>query len=86
MGYQRVKMQNKLFAVITVARQVEGEYVFIKTEKAFASAERADALLKALKGQYSTPDGKWRPQNVSTPQGDAVCMCEAGVFEIEVDE
>lgn len=77
---------QKIFAVITVARQVEGEYVFIKTERAFKSAQKADALLKALKGQYATPDGKWKPQQVSTPQGDAVCMCEAGVFELEVDE
>ena len=76
---------EKIFAGITVARQVEGEYVFIKTEKAFKSAQKADALLKALKGQYVTSDGKWKPQQVSTPQGDAVCMCEVGVFEIEVD-
>jgi len=76
---------EKIFAVITVARQVEGEYVFIKTERAFKSAQKADALLKSLKTQYATLDGKWKPQQVSTPQGDAVCMCEAGVFEIEVD-
>lgn len=76
---------EKVFAVITVARQVEGEYVFIKTERAFKSAQKADALLKALKSQYTTPEGKWKPQQVSTPQGDAVCMCEVGVFEIEVD-
>jgi hypothetical protein len=77
---------QKLFAVVTVARQVEGEYVFVKTERAFKSAQKADALLKGLKTQYVTPDGKWKPQQVSTPQGDAVCMCEAGVFEIEVDD
>jgi hypothetical protein len=76
---------EKIFAVITVARQVEGEYVFIKTERAFKSAQKADALLKALKSQYVTPEGKWKPQQVSTPQGDAVCMCEVGVFEIDVD-
>lgn len=77
---------QKLYAVITVARQVEGEYVFIKTERAFKSAQRADSFLKTLKMQYATLDGKWKPQQVSTPQGDAVCMCEAGVFEIEVEE
>jgi len=77
---------QKLFAVITVARQVEGEYVFIKTEKAFKSARKADEFLKALKAQYVTPEGKWKPQQISTPHGDVVCMCEAGVFEIETDE
>jgi hypothetical protein len=77
---------KKIFAVITVARQVDGEYVFIKTEKAFTSAQKADAMLKTLKAQYVTPEGKWKPQTVSTGQGDATCQCEAGVFEIDVDD
>jgi glyoxylate utilization-related uncharacterized protein len=76
---------EKLYAVITVARQVEGEYVFIKTEKSFKSATKADSLLKQLKAQYVTEDGKWKPQLVSTSQGEATCQCEVGVFEIEVD-
>lgn len=76
---------EKLYAVITVARQVEGEYVFIKTEKAFKSAKKADEALKGLRSQFVTEDGKWKPQLLSTPQGDVTCQCEAGVFEIEVD-
>lgn len=76
---------EKIYAVITVARQVEGEYIFIKTEKAFKNAQKADGLLKTLKAQYVTEDGKWKPQVVSTGQGDATCQCEVGVFEIEVD-
>lgn len=76
----------KLYAVITVARQIDGEYVFIKTEKAFRSAEKADGLLKNLKKQYATEDGKWRPQLISTQNGEATCQCEVGIFEIEVEE
>lgn len=76
---------EKIYAVITVARQVEGEYVFIKTEKAFKSPKKADDLLRSLKSQYVTEDGKWKPQLVSTGQGDATCQCEVGVFEIELD-
>jgi hypothetical protein len=76
---------EKFYAVITVGRQVDGEYVFIKTEKAFRSAQKADTMLKSLKGQYVTEDGKWKPQIISTSQGDATCQCEVGVFEIEVD-
>lgn len=77
---------EKLYVVITVARQIDGEYVFIKTEKAFKSAQKADELLKGLKAQYVTEDGKWKPQVVSTGQGDAACQCEVGVFEIDVVE
>jgi hypothetical protein len=76
---------EKIYAVITVGRQVDGEYVFIKTEKAFKSAQKADDLLKTLKRQFVTDDGKWQPQTISTSQGEATCQCEVGVFEIELD-
>jgi hypothetical protein len=77
---------SKIYAVISVCRQVDGEYVFIKTDKAFNSAQSADSSLKALKSQFVTEDGKWKPQVVSTGQGDATCQCEAGVFELELGE
>ena len=75
-----------LYAVITVARQIDGEYVFIKTEKAYKSAKKADDHLKSLKQQYVDKDGKWKPQLISTAQGEATCQCEVGIFEIEIDE
>ena len=75
-----------VFAVITVARQVDGEYVFIKTEKGFKKASSADALLKKLKKDYVMPDGKFKPVEVSTPQGSAICQCEVGAFELEVED
>ncbi|MHA1948730.1 MAG: hypothetical protein ACW99G_03190 [Candidatus Thorarchaeota archaeon] len=76
---------DKIFAVITVARQIEGEYVFIKTEKAFTSASSADTLLKNLKAQYVTQDGKSKPQTITTSQGVADCHCEVGAFELEIE-
>lgn len=75
---------EKFYAVITVGRQVDGEYVFIKTEKAFKSAQKADSFLKSLKSQLVTEEGKWKPQVISTSNGDATCQLEVGVFEIEV--
>ena len=75
-----------IYAVITVARQIDGEYVFIKTEKAFKSAEKADLLLKSLKNQFVDKEGKWKPQVISTSNGEAKCQCEVGVFELEIDE
>ena len=79
------KKLDKLFAVITVARQVDGEYVFIKTEKAFTKAAAADKFLQKLKKQYVAPDGRPVPQSLSTPQGAATCLCEAGAFELELE-
>ena len=73
-----------VFAVITIARQVQGEYIFVKTEKAFKSAGKADAYLQKLKKQFTTLDGKVKLVKIATPQGDAECFCEVGAFEIEV--
>jgi hypothetical protein len=73
-----------VFAVITIARQVGGEYIFIKTEKAFTTAGKADGLIQQLKKQYVGLDGQPKPIKISTPQGDAICQCEVGGFELEV--
>jgi len=75
----------KIFAVITVARQLNGEYVFVKTDKGFKQAKKADARLQELKAEY-THEGKTKSITVTTPQGQADCLCEAGVFEIEIDD
>lgn len=76
----------KIFAVITCARQIDGEYVFIRTEKGFKSAAPADALLQKLKKESTGPDGKAIPVKISTPNGDAECFREVGAFEIEVED
>ena len=77
----------KLFCVITVARQVDGEFVFIQTQKAFKQASQADGLRDQLnKNEYHTPDGKPKPVFITTPQGSAQCICLAGAFELEVVE
>lgn len=76
----------RVFAVITVARQVDGEYVFVKTEKAFLSAQKADNYLKQIKNQLVSEDGKWKPQLISTSSGEALCQSEVGIFELEVEE
>lgn len=74
----------KIFAVITIARQVNGEYVFVKSEKAYTKASDADRLLKTLRSQYATDLGEPKPVNLSTPNGDATCICEVGAFELEL--
>lgn len=69
---------NKVHAIITVARQVDGEYVFIKTEKAFAKLDKAEAYLKNLTKQFA--------DKVSTPAGEISVVCERALFEIEIEE
>lgn len=76
---------EKSYAIFLVARQVGGEYVFIRFEKAFKSSEKANAYLQTLKSQYTQGD-KNIPVKIMTPNGEVECMCEVGVFDIITEE
>ena len=76
----------KVFAVVVVARQVDGEYIAIRTEKGFLLAGQADSYLKELKKTFVTESGIPKVTKLTTPHGEMECMCEAGVFEIEVEQ
>lgn len=68
----------KVFAIISVARQVDGEYVVVKVEKAYKQASKADEHAKQLARSYT--------ESVPSPAGPIQCVCERGVFEIDVEE
>ena len=63
---------------MSVARQVDGEYVVVKAEKAFLQASKADEYSKGLAKRYT--------ESIATPSGPMVCICERGVFELDVEE
>ena len=77
---------NKVFVVMVVARQVEGEYCFIRGEKAFLSNEKAEAYKNSIKSNYVTPEGKVKIIMLTTPNGSAQCFCEVGIFEFDIEE
>lgn len=70
--------RQRIFCVISVARQVDGEYVVVKVEKAFKKSTKADEYSKNLARKYT--------EAIPTPSGPMTCICERGVFEIDVDE
>jgi hypothetical protein len=67
-----------VFAVVTVATEIEGRFTAVRFEKAFTSARKAELYVKDLAKT-------WR-ENVPMPQGNIDCMCERGVHELQVDE
>jgi hypothetical protein len=77
---------SKIFAVITVSRQISGEYVFVRADKAFTKASKADAYVKQLAASLIGPDGKPITQAVTTPQGQAICHTEVGAFELSIED
>lgn len=77
---------DKVFVVMTVARQVDGEYVFVRSEKGFFQAGKADKLMQKLKSDFVDEKGNPKPVKLITAQGEALCMCEVGAFEVEIAE
>jgi hypothetical protein len=69
---------KKVFVVFSIARQVDGEYCVAKAEKAFFQAAKADEYSKNLAKKYA--------ETISTPSGPMACVCERGVFEIEIED
>lgn len=80
------KIPDKLFVVMTVARQVDGEYVFVRSEKGFFKAGKADELMQKMKSEFTDNEGKPKPIKLVTAQGEALCICEVGAFEVEISE
>jgi hypothetical protein len=76
----------KAFIVITIARMINGEFVFVKCEKAFTNREKADTLAKELSAKIRNKDGTLLPIKISTEQGEAICHREVGVFDVDIEE
>lgn len=68
----------KVYAIVTVARQVDGEYCVVKIEKAYTNMKKADDESRNLARKYA--------ESIATPNGVIQCVCERGVFEIDVEE
>lgn len=68
----------KVFAVVTVATEIDGRVTVVKFEKAFAQAGKADEYVKSL-----AP--KWR-EVIQQGNASIDCMCERGVHELDVEE
>lgn len=70
---------TKVFFVVTIARQTEGEVVSVRFEKAFTTASKADAYAKTLAKTFT--------ETINVPNyGPVQFVCERGVHDIDVEE
>ena len=76
--------RQNIFCVISIARQIDGEYVFLTVEGAFADPLKADALMQKLKNNM-LKDGKVVPIVLHTSNEKIECLREIGVFETELE-
>ncbi len=69
---------NKVFFVVTVGRQIDGDQQMVRFEKAFNKASKADAYAKNLTLNWQ--------ENVQTPDGPVRFACQRGVHECDFDD
>lgn len=68
----------KVFFVVTVARQVEGDIISVTFEKCFADQEKAEAYYKNLRQEPI--------RSVQTEDGPIQFACERRIHEIELEQ
>ena len=69
----------KIYFVVTIARQVDGEMLSIKFEKAFTQKDKVEQYVKDL--------AKMTVETIQVPGVGAVeFVCERGYHEIEMAE
>lgn len=68
----------KAFIVSTIARQVDGEYVFVRLEKGYTRASEAE--------KYANSIAKKFDETIPVPGvGPVPCRCERGIMEVEIE-
>jgi hypothetical protein len=69
----------KAYIIANVARQINGELIFVRIEKAFKEDSAAKNYLNSVESNYQ--------DLVQNSNGFSIeCMCSRGFFEVEVEE
>lgn len=69
----------KVFAIVDVARQINGDMVFVKIEKAYTNISKAQEYLKTVEEKTT--------ELIQNSSGFSVeCSCLKSLYEIDVEE
>lgn len=68
----------KVYFVVSVGRQVEGDMHINKFEKCYKDLAKAENYIKNMSISYA--------DTVSTPEGPIQFVCQRGIYEIELEE
>lgn len=75
----------KINVVTSIARQIDGEYVFIKVEKAFTQSDKANLFMNSMKNSLLN-NGKNKSVTLTVDNQQIECLIEIGLFEVELEE
>ena len=69
----------KTFIIVNVARQINGEFIFVRVEKAFKDLKKAEDYLNSVEKNYKDV--------VQNSSGFSVeCMSSRGIFDVEIED
>ena len=70
----------KIYTIVVVARQINGEYIAVQAQKSFKTKEKAEKFHQEISKKYKE---KFviKIDNVSLD-----CFAEVGIFETELEE
>jgi hypothetical protein len=69
----------KIFAVVNVARQINGDMVFVKVEKAYKNANKVEEFLNQIPQKSN--------ELIENSSGFSIeCSCLRSLYEIDVED
>jgi hypothetical protein len=68
----------KIYFVVTISRQVEGEMMLVRFEKAYKDVVKAQEYANTLSKNFT--------EKVQTPDGLIEFVCQRGIHEIILEE
>lgn len=69
---------TKAYAIISIARQVDGEYCIVKVDGTYKDRDKARTVAEGLAKKYA--------ETIQTASGPIQCVCERGVFELDIQD
>lgn len=68
----------KIYFIVSIARQYDGEMISVRFEKAFKTMEKAESYTKDLSKTYN--------ETIQTPDGPINFFVSRGIHMIDVEE
>ena len=68
----------KVFAIVTVATEIEGRFTAVRFEKSFLQATKAQEYVSKLSSNWQ--------ETIQMGNESVACICERAVHELDVEE
>lgn len=74
-----------IWVLISVARQIDGDFVLVKVEKACQTEDKAKEILAQLQKDYMEPNGSPKKIKITTEYGEVACQIVLSVMKTNIE-